>query len=148
MDRYKSLRTRRAPAGGEQSAKAPPRAPGPRPSAPGRTLSKARDTRKSRVDDRIKKRMSTRHADISSPTDAMGIPSMPALPAGLARMPTLNAGQMEDGEAEADLIVSPRTAAAKEIEMKMLDSKQFDPDACAYACRLATTPPDLPGCCL
>lgn len=138
MDRYKSLRTKRGPAG-DPRAKGPPKpgsAPGtgPRPSAPGRTLSKARDTRKSRVDDRLKKRTSTRYAEISAPTDAVGVPAVPALPAGLSAAPTFSgAGQMADGEAEADLVVSPRTAESRAVEMKMLDAKTFDPDACEWA---------------
>ncbi|KAJ7361385.1 nuclear mRNA splicing protein [Mycena albidolilacea] len=111
-----SLRTRREPG---KSQRQPTRlakpngapAPAPRP----------RDARKSRVDDKIKKRMSMRYADISSPAD-LGVPAMPPMP-GLPR-PT--AGR------EQDEVVMDRNAGREDRgidDKKLLDKDDFDPDS-------------------
>ena len=47
------------------------------------------NARKSRVDDKIKKRMSMRYADISSPTN-VSIPALPTIPLELVAFPTVN----------------------------------------------------------
>ena len=99
---------------------------GPRPAA---KLSKPeKNVRKSRVDDRIKKRMSTRYATISSPTPADATPpSVPMIPLGL-RGPDLDIIREKDE-------VSRQRAPSKEdlrgMENKFLDVEDFDPDACA-----------------
>jgi exocyst complex component 8 len=87
-----------------------------------------RDARKSRVDDKIKKRMSTRYADISAPTDLAGaIPPVPTIP--IASEQFLQQQQpriaqhlvSEPEEIKADSHVSDR---------KILEDEHFDPDAC------------------
>lgn len=82
----------------------------------------ARDARKStRVDDKIKKRMSMRYAEISSPTG--GVPAVPSIPLGLR--PAGYKGQ--------DIFI-PQTEEPlgdpREAELRLLDQDEFDPDAC------------------
>lgn len=85
-----------------------------------------RDRGKNRVDDKIKKRMSMRYADISSPTHLNGIP--PPLP---------SAGQVSDLAArDADEDLRDRSnnrdqARAASDDKKLLDAEDFDPAACA-----------------
>ncbi|KAF8641237.1 hypothetical protein AX17_000871 [Amanita inopinata Kibby_2008] len=85
-----------------------------------------RDTRgKSRVDDKIKKRMSARYADISSPTelspDAIRVPTIPyALLAGRGRSPGASF------ETESEDAAKGRTARD---DKRLLDAEDFDPDA-------------------
>lgn len=78
----------------------------------------------SRVDDKIRKRMSMRYADISSPTD-LSIPAVPAIPAGLTA--ALPKGKQlfvdEPEEIGQDTRVS---------DLKLLDQDNFDPDACEF----------------
>lgn len=107
-----SLRTRRS------------QAPSRKPQRTGTKLAKEpgsrSDTRKSRVDDRIKKRMSMRYADISGPVD---VPPMPP-------MPTFQAG---GGEAEDAVYTAKATreeVRATEDDKKLLDQDEFDPEAC------------------
>lgn len=81
----------------------------------------ARDARKStRVDDKIKKRMSMRYAEISSPTG--GVPAVPSIPLGLR--PAGYKGQ--------DIFI-PQTEEPlgdpREAELRLLDQDEFDPDA-------------------
>jgi hypothetical protein len=137
MERLKSLRTQRGPSTRRRAQPPPPVPEGGQPTSTKptvtRSLTKARDGRKSRVDDRIKKRAS-RYAEISSPTDAVGVPAVPALPAGLAREEGLPP-VMEDGAAAAEVAGAlmgrdTRREDVKLAEMQMLDSKQFDADAC------------------
>lgn len=87
-----------------------------------------RDTRKSKVDDRIKKRMSMRYADISGPTE-LSIPDVPSLPVGIAA----SANRRRPGEQEE--LVADRSVGADESRRaddleRMLDDDNFDPDAC------------------
>lgn len=112
-----SLRTRRSEAPGKA----------PRPQArlakPGAGPTPRRDTRKSRVDDKIKKRMSMRYADISSPTE-LNVPPIPAMPG----MPSRTVGR------EQDEVVMDRNAGREDRgvdDKKLLDKDDFDPDACA-----------------
>ena len=99
--------------------------------------------RKSRVDDKIKKRMSTRYADISAPTLAGGaVPAVPALPIGAYGVGRSGAGGR--GAAEADYeaaygygvdeegVRSGRAARpdVRESDLRGLESEAFDPDAC------------------
>ncbi|KAJ7269384.1 hypothetical protein B0H12DRAFT_36009 [Mycena haematopus] len=114
-----SLRTRRSEAPAK-SQRQPTRlakpngaaaAPAPRP----------RDPRKSRVDDKIKKRMSMRYADISGPTD-LNVPPIPAMPG----LPRATAGR------EQDEVVMDRNAGREDRgvdDKKLLDKDDFDPDA-------------------
>lgn len=89
----------------------------------GKAKASSRDARKStRVDDKIRKRMSTRYA-ISSPTDAT-VPAVPSLPIGIR----------QEQFATQDNVLKDRTQQkedAKLAETKMLDADNFDPDACA-----------------
>lgn len=113
-----SLRTRREPG---KAQRQPTRLAKPN----GAT---APNARKSRVDDKIKKRMSMRYADISSPTD-LNVPAMPPMP-GLPR-PT--AGR------EQDEVVMDRNAGREDRgidDKKLLDKDDFDPDSCAWFCGL------------
>jgi len=79
--------------------------------------------RKSRIDDKIKKRMSMRYADISAPTVLTNVSSVPSLPSGV-----------EPPSREQDEVVRDRTVAAKEspkdADKKLLDQEDFNPDSC------------------
>lgn len=111
-----SLRTRRSEAPGK-SQRQPARLAKPNGAAAPR-----RDPRKSRVDDKIKKRMSMRYADISSPTE-LNVPPIPAMPG----VPSRTAGR------EQDEVVMDRTTGRGDRgadDKKLLDKDDFDPDAC------------------
>ena len=87
-------------------------------------LAKSPSTRrKSTVDDKMKKRMSLRYADISAPTD----PSVPALP-------TIPLGLRPGAHRDPDEIVKD-VAHVKEdprlLDQRLLDKEDFDPDDCA-----------------
>jgi hypothetical protein len=90
-----------------------------------------KDARKSRVDDRIKKRMSMRYADISGPTNA-SVPPMPTVPMSL-RPGVIGVVkeevQSDDGanKKEKEKYEDPRIA-----DRKMLDKEDFDPDTCEW----------------
>ena len=60
-----------------------------------RTGSKV-ERKNTRVDDKIKKRMSMRYADISAPTGAL-VPDMPAMPIGMVNMGARRAAGGESG---------------------------------------------------
>jgi exocyst complex component 8 len=79
-----------------------------------------------RVDDKIKKRMSMRYADISSPTGA-DIPAVPTIPLGLF-----------PGGIKGQNISMPITEEPQEdpraVELRLLDDEDFDPDACKLCC--------------
>ncbi len=98
---------------------------GPKPAT---KLSKPeKNVRKSRVDDRIKKRMSMRYA-ISSPTPADATPpSVPTIPLGL-RGPDLDIIRERDEIANQQ---APSREDLRAMENKLLDVEDFDPDACA-----------------
>ncbi|KAJ7754970.1 nuclear mRNA splicing protein [Mycena maculata] len=111
-----SLRTRRSEAPGK-SQRQPARLAKPNGAAP----MPRRDARKSRVDDKIKKRMSMRYADISAPTD-LNVPPIPVMPG----MPSRTAGR------EQDEVVMDRTTGRGDRgadDKKLLDKDDFDPDA-------------------
>ncbi|TRM61603.1 hypothetical protein BD626DRAFT_558599 [Schizophyllum amplum] len=112
-----SLRTRKsqAPRKGQRSGTKMVKAPG------GGAV--PRD-RKSRVDDKIKKRMSMRYAEISGPTPVGGIPAVPSLPAGM--------GAPRVFREQDELVREPDEMAqgpTKEDDRKILDDKNFDADA-------------------
>lgn len=97
----------------------------PRPEGNNR-LSKANPLARNptRVDDKIKKRMSMRYVDISSPTEA-SIPAVPSLPFGLRPGQVKNQSEFirEGSQVKED----PKVA-----DLKALDKEDFDPDACEY----------------
>lgn len=75
-----------------------------------------------RVDEKMKRRMSMRYAEISSPTDAL-VPAVPALPIGL--QPISPSGIIHEGIPEVETPrEDPRLA-----ELRLLDKDDFDPDA-------------------
>ncbi|KAF9245627.1 hypothetical protein BU15DRAFT_85358 [Melanogaster broomeanus] len=85
-----------------------------------KTSSVKQNARKSTVDDKMKKRMSLRYAEISAPTEA-SVPAVPTLPLGLrpgvARDPdeiVLDSTQVKE---------DPRAA-----DQRLLDKENFDPD--------------------
>src|ERR1700760_2794358 len=124
MDKDVSLRSRKST--GPQGRRPAPRQGGQggarlaKPGA-GRT---PRDGRKqsSRVDDKIKKRMTMRYADITSPTE-LNAPAMPMMPVALRR------GRGKAGR-EQDEMVKDRTGEARFNDNQLLDTDDFDPDAC------------------
>lgn len=83
------------------------------------------NSRKStRVDDKIKKRMSMRYADISSPT-ATSVPALPSVPLAFRA-----SGQQR----ALDVYTVPEREEPREdqteADLRMLDQESFDPDAC------------------
>jgi hypothetical protein len=98
---------------------------GPKPVA---KLSKpAKNARKSRVDDKIKRRMSTRYAAISAPTPTDSTPpSLPTIPVSL-RGPGLEIIREKDEVVQQQPLSREDLRAA---ENKLLDVEDFDPDAC------------------
>ncbi|KAJ3484324.1 hypothetical protein NLI96_g5729 [Meripilus lineatus] len=75
----------------------------------------------SRVDDKIRKRMSMRYADISSPTD-LAIPAVPLLPIGITTAP--QRGRQVFVDEPEELREDTRVT-----DLKLLDQDTFDPDA-------------------
>ncbi|TCD68299.1 exocyst complex component exo84 [Steccherinum ochraceum] len=109
-----SLRTRKPsehrPKGQGRPSNKLARAPGPRDVV----------RKSTRVDDKIKKRMSMRYVDISSPTEA-GIPAVPTIPLNLRPGQTRNQELIrEEGFVKED---------TKVADLKALDSDDFDSDA-------------------
>jgi len=102
----------------------------------GSKLAKAPSTRqnarRSTVDDKMKKRMSLRYAEISHPTD----PSVPALP-------TIPLGLRPGTQRDPDEIVK-HAAHVKEdprvLDQRLLDREDFDPDDCASQSIRTTLP--------
>jgi exocyst complex component 8 len=86
-----------------------------------------RDARQSRVDDKIKKRLSMRYADISAPQLTENIPAVPALPIGIRPQHAHSASQ-----GSMDLAKEKQKEDARVAENKLLDEKDFDPDACEF----------------
>ena len=109
-----SLRTRKAADPSKPGQRGPARLT--KPNAPLKAS-------KSRVNDKIKKRMSMRYADISAPTQLKDIPPVPSLPSA-ARPPSR----------EQDEVARDRSTASKETprdaDKKLLDQEDFDADAC------------------
>jgi hypothetical protein len=91
-------------------------------------LNKDQNARKSRVDDKIKRRMSTRYATIFAPTPTNATsPSVPTIPLGLL-------GPSLDVVREKDEVVQQQPLSREDIrasENRLLDAENFDPDACA-----------------
>jgi len=116
-----SLRTRKAADPPKQGQRGPARLTKPA------TPLKAR---KSRVNDKIKKRMSMRYADISGPTQLNDIPAVPSLPSAVRPQ-----------SREIDEVVRDRSSVSKEspkeADKKLLDQEEFDADACECVLLLA-----------
>lgn len=81
---------------------------------------------KSRVDDKIKKRMSMRYADISGPT-AINVPEVPALPSVYRAMPMRG-----NDEAMQEMLGDVEQVRATADDNQLLDAEGFDPDACVW----------------
>lgn len=81
---------------------------------------------KSRVDDKIKKRMSMRYADISGPT-AINVPDVPALPS----IHHVTARRGND-EAMEEMLGDVEQVRAAADDNQLLDAEGFDPDACVW----------------
>ncbi|KIO06982.1 hypothetical protein M404DRAFT_998422 [Pisolithus tinctorius Marx 270] len=79
------------------------------------------NARKSTVDDKIKKRMSLKYAEISSPTD-VSVPAVPSIPIGLR--PGVARDPDEIVRDVAEVKEDPRLA-----DQRLLDKQNFDPDA-------------------
>ncbi|KAI0095053.1 hypothetical protein BDY19DRAFT_881048 [Irpex rosettiformis] len=86
--------------------------------------------RATRVDDKIKKRMSMRYADISSPTN-VSIPALPTIPLGLrpggfdTREPSSFLGEDEGPRGRRD---EESKEEQRKADLRMLDQDRFDPD--------------------
>ncbi|KAG1771203.1 hypothetical protein EDD22DRAFT_863735 [Suillus occidentalis] len=80
-----------------------------------------KNVRKSTVDDKIKKRMSLRYAEISAPTEA-SVPDVPTVPIGL------RPGAVRDPD-ELVLERANIREDPKAIDQRLLDKEDFDPDA-------------------
>ncbi|KAF9266928.1 hypothetical protein L218DRAFT_921708 [Marasmius fiardii PR-910] len=109
--------------GGTKLAK-PGAGPTPRARPPG-------DSRKSRVDDKIKKRMSMRYADISGPTD-LNVPAMPTIGAGIGAIRVSPRGKEKDEElVDIDERGNGQGKGKMSLEddKKLLDKSDFDPDS-------------------
>jgi hypothetical protein len=100
---------------------------GPRPAA---KLNKPnKNARKSKVDDKIKRRMSARYATISAPTPTTDTtPSVPTVPLDL-RGTGLAPVREKD---ESSQIQTPTKEDLSAAENRLLDVEDFDPDACTY----------------
>lgn len=80
-----------------------------------------------RVEDRIKQRMSMRYADISAPLDFQGIPDVPAIPIHLRPgIPGSNRGEYENGVQRERQQKDPRR------DLKAMEQDDFDPEACKF----------------
>lgn len=130
-----SLRRKNSEANGSRPARRPTIG-GPTSSAGGaRPRPQPKDARKSRVGDKIKKRMSMRYADISEP---VGIPDVPSLPTHALRDIRRNDVIVEEedildyDEAAAATDRRTRGKAAVTIDKEAMQSTSFDPDACMY----------------
>ncbi|KAI0275476.1 hypothetical protein BC834DRAFT_51840 [Gloeopeniophorella convolvens] len=94
---------------------------GPKPAA--KPSKPSKDARKSRVDDKIKRRMSMRYASISAPTEA-STPSVPTIPLGLR--PGIGTIREQDEIVQQP---APSREDLRATENKLLDVDDFDPDA-------------------
>ncbi|KAI0027216.1 hypothetical protein K488DRAFT_62297 [Vararia minispora EC-137] len=115
-----SLRTRKSTALGSISRSS--RGTKQQQQQPAKLSKSNKDARKSRVDDKIKKRLSMRYADISAPTDVSGVPSVPTIPTAL------RPGRAQ-GRGDVAEPTKPTKEQLKEAENKLLDADNFDPDA-------------------
>jgi hypothetical protein len=106
-----SLRTKRP----SPRAQDPEQQPQPRPRQKV-TKPPSGDTRKSRVDDKIKKRMSMRYANNLDYTAGVAIPEVPSLPAGRS---------VREAPVKDEVRADPRA-----VDVDFLQRDDFDPEAC------------------
>ena len=99
------------------------------------------DARKSRVDDKIKRRMSMRYADISVPQPTENVPALPSVPAGLR--PTHG---RTDSQGSMRIRREKQKEDARVAENKLLDKQDFDPDICEHGCRFSTMSVERASC--
>ena len=86
-----------------------------------------KDAPKSRVDDKIKKRMSMRYADISEPS-RLSIPNVPSLPSGPRSGPP-----GKDQKGQEQLIERPEAQEdSRKADMMAMEQENFDPEACEF----------------
>jgi len=88
-----------------------------------------KDARKSRVDDKIKRRMSMRYADISVPQPTENVPALPNIPAGFR--PT---HAQTESEGSIRIKREKQKEDARTAENRLLDKQDFDPDVCECGC--------------
>lgn len=89
-----------------------------------------RDPRTSRVDDKIKKRMSMRYAEISGPKELQNIPPVPNFASQMTSEP--KGGVMlriDDGKDRNDALEEAKVVAD---DKKLLGADDFDPEACKW----------------
>lgn len=87
-----------------------------------KTPSTRQNARKSTVDDKMKKRMSLRYAEISSPTEA-SVPAVPTIPLGL------RPGAPRDRD-EIVLDIAQVKEDPRALDQRLLDKDDFNPDDC------------------
>jgi hypothetical protein len=107
-------------------AKAPPRKAPTKLAKPGAPATRERSNR---IDDKIKKRMSTRYAEISSPTQLTGIPGMPSM------MGLIPAGEGAVSPQDPDEEIRDRADSGEEAkaaldDKKLLSAEDFNAAAC------------------
>ncbi len=134
-----SLRTRPSQGTRRQKPAKPPQKLAKAPSGTSGTGAKrsVSTARKSRVDDKLKKRMSMRYADISAPTFADGnIPAVPTIPLGRYNSsgrigPTSIGADDEEGVREVKDAEEAKEEARR-ADFAAMENEEFDPDACVY----------------
>lgn len=134
-----SLRRKQSDAGGSRLTKRSIGAPRPvagstAGAGAGSSVKQRADARKSRVGDKIKKRMSMRYADISEP---VGIPEVPSMPNRALRPIQRDIIAEEEEILDYDDVApsSQRrigTRAAVTIDKEAMQQTGFDPDSCMY----------------
>jgi hypothetical protein len=90
-----------------------------------------RDRSKNKIDDKIKKRMSTRYADISSPTHLTGVPPMPNMVVSAVQN-SADYSVLEADEDMRDRSVRDDDAKVAGDDRKLLSAEDFDPNACEW----------------
>ncbi|KAH9019097.1 hypothetical protein EDB84DRAFT_626442 [Lactarius hengduanensis] len=98
---------------------------GPRPAA-AKLNKPSKNARKSRVDDKIKRRMSARYATISAPTPTdTSPPSVPTIPLDLRGAGLVSVREKD----EISQVQTPTKEDLRAAENRLLDVDDFDPDA-------------------
>lgn len=133
-----SLRTRRPSE--QKNIEFDPTTPIPRPKQQQRITKENRDARKSRVGDKIKKRMSMRYAEISEPAPVgrgpgVGMPALPSMPeVPLGRTMDRQRPRQEGYDRPLRELVDDEPDEVQQdpliIDTKVLEQPNFDPDAC------------------
>ena len=110
----------------------------PSPRTPKR---KNTDARKSRVDDKIKRRMSMRYADISVPQPTENVPALPSVPAGFKP-----SHSRSESQGSLRIKREKQQEDARVAENKLLDKQDFDPDVCECETAFLATKVELQVC--